>query len=89
MLACFANCKDQRVAVARRAEAFLREARKWEPSVIPNHVCYNAILNLWGRAAKPVQAEAVFLEMCEDFKQGNKSAQPETSTFNSKWWICP
>ena len=51
--------------------------------VRPNVYCYNNAIDAWARASNPNKAEEIFLEMCEDYKNGNESAKPQTVTFNS------
>lgn len=52
--------------------------------VRPNVYTYNNAIDAWAGASNPNKAEEIFLEMCEDYKNGNESAKPQTVTFNSK-----
>lgn len=54
--------------------------------VRPNVYCYNNAIDAWARVGDAQRAETIFLEMCDDYKNGNESAKPQTATFNSK---CP
>jgi pentatricopeptide repeat protein len=52
-------------------------------AVRPNSYCYHSVMDCWARASMAERAEAVFLTMCEDYRNGNESAKPHTTTFNS------
>jgi pentatricopeptide repeat protein len=76
------------VAAAEKAEFYLNQQKvsfaAGVKSLRPNSYIYSSVMNAWARAGKPERAESVFKEMYEDFAvNGNKSAAPNTITFNS------
>ncbi len=83
----------ERFQAAEKVEELLHEMKQqyevWSSNVRPNVYCYNNTIDAWARAGNAQRAEAIFLEMCEDYKNGNESAEPETATFNSKLYFLP
>ena len=92
-MTCLSKTKDEskRTGAAKAVERLLHQMKnRFETGasrVRPNVFCYNNAIDAWARASNADKAEAIFLEMCEDYKNGNESAKPETSTFNSKYLV--
>jgi pentatricopeptide repeat protein len=86
---CMAKTKfsGRRPRAAQNVEALLHHMKKQfecgASNVRPNVYCYNSAIDAWARASNPNKAEEIFLEMCEDYKNGNETAKPQTVTFNS------
>lgn len=87
VLACLANTKHNRQIAAGKAEHILIEMREsfkaGDRRMRPNSFCYNNVMDAWARSDNPKRAESVFLQMCEDFRDGNEAAKLQTTTFNS------
>jgi pentatricopeptide repeat protein len=58
------------------------EQNNWE-LLRPNTIVYTTLIHGWARLGEPDRAEAILREQLQDFRNGNKTAQPDATTFNA------